>query len=179
MTKYILTESANKITYDALKVHGGAGYMKDFIIERLSRDARITNIYEGTSQLQIVAATGGVINDLLADHFESKEKKVYKGTLTKLGNYLKEIREIYLDCLRYVIEKKDSHFQEITAKDLVELYSFLYVGYLVLEEAEKSKRKIFIANRYITNALAVSRKNAEAIKNDQYQDVLHADEILV
>ena len=37
---------------------------------------------------------------------------------------------------------------------------------------------IFIANRYITNALSVSRKNAEAIKNDQYQDVLHADEIL-
>jgi alkylation response protein AidB-like acyl-CoA dehydrogenase len=178
MTKYVLTESANKITYDALQIHGGAGYMKDFIIERLARDARITNIYEGTSQLQIVAATGGVINDLLVDHFETKEKKVYKGTLTKLADYLKEIREIYLDCLRYVVEKKDSHFQEITAKELVELYSFLYVGYLALDEAEKSKRKIFIANRYITNALSLSRKNAEAIKNDQYQDVLHADEIL-
>ena len=60
ITKYILTESANKITYDALQIHGGAGYMKDFTIERLTRDARITNIYEGTSQLQIVAATGGV-----------------------------------------------------------------------------------------------------------------------
>ena len=47
-------------------MHGGAGYMKDFIVERLTRDARITNIYEGTSQLQIVAATGGVMNDILA-----------------------------------------------------------------------------------------------------------------
>jgi 3-(methylthio)propanoyl-CoA dehydrogenase len=178
MTKYVLTESANKISYDALQVHGGAGYMKDFIIERLTRDARITNIYEGTSQLQIVAATGGVINDILKDHFDQKEQKTYRGTLTKLANYLKQIREIYYDCLKYIVDKKDPHFQEITAKDLVELYTFLYVGYLVLEEAEISKRKIFIANRYITSALSLSRKNAESIKNDQYQDVLHADEIL-
>ena len=178
MTKYVLTESSNKISYDALQVHGGAGYMKDFIIERLTRDARITNIYEGTSQLQIVAATGGVINDILKEHFDQKEQKTYKGTLTKLANYLKEIREIFYDCLKYIVDKKDPHFQEITAKDLVELYTFLYVGYLVLEEAEINKRKIFIANRYITSALSLSRKNAESIKNDQYQDVLHADEIL-
>ena len=74
MAKYILSELANKITYDALQIHGGAGYMKDFTIERLARDARITNIYEGTSQLQIVAAAGGVFNDLLASYFEEKEK---------------------------------------------------------------------------------------------------------
>jgi alkylation response protein AidB-like acyl-CoA dehydrogenase len=179
ITKYVLTESANKISYDALQVHGGAGYMKDFIVERLTRDARITNIYEGTSQLQIVAATGGVMNDILADHFAEKMKKTYKGTLTKLADYLKEIREIYLDCLRFVTEKNDKHFQDITSRDLVEMYSFLYVGYLVLDEAELNKRKIFIANRYIINALALARKNAESIKNDQYLDVLHADEILI
>ena len=179
ITKYILTESANKISYDALQVHGGAGYMKDFNIERLTRDARITNIYEGTSQLQIVSAIGGVIKDVLNEHFDQKEKKTYKGTLTKLANYLKEIREIFRDCLKYVLDKNDSHFQEIAAKELVELYAFLYVGYLVLDETEKNKRKIFIANRYITNALSHARKNAESIKNDQYQDILHADEILV
>jgi len=178
ITKYILTESANKISYDALQVHGGAGYMKDFNIERLTRDARITNIYEGTSQLQIVSAIGGVINDILSEYFDQKEKKTYKGTLTKLANYLKEIREIFHDCLKYVLDKNDSHFQEIAAKELVELYAFLYVGYLVLDEAEINKRKIFIANRYITNALSHARKNAESIKNDLYQDVLHADEIL-
>ena len=178
ITKYILTESANKISYDALQVHGGAGYMKDFNIERLTRDARITNIYEGTSQLQIVSAIGGVIKDVLNEHFDQKEKKTYKGTLTKLANYLREIREIFHDCLKYVLDKNDSHFQDIAAKELVELYAFLYVGYLVLDEAEKNKRKIFIANRYITNALSHARKNAESIKNDLYQDVLHADEIL-
>jgi alkylation response protein AidB-like acyl-CoA dehydrogenase len=178
MTKYILSESANKITYDALQIHGGAGYMKDFTIERLTRDARITNIYEGTTQLQIVAATGGVLNDLLADHFEMKMKKSYKGALVKLADHLKEIREIFLDCLKYVTDKKDTHFQEVAAKELVDLYAFLYVGYMVLDEAEIHQHKIFIANRYITNALANARKNSESIKNELYSDLLHADEIL-
>jgi alkylation response protein AidB-like acyl-CoA dehydrogenase len=178
IAKYILTESANKITYDALQIHGGAGYMKDFIIERLARDARITNIYEGTSQLQIVAATGGVSNDLLANYFEEKEKKVYKGTLDKLAKYLKEIREIFLDCLKYVNDKNDRHFHDVSAKELVELYSYLYIGYLVLEEAEISSKKIFVANRYILSSLAKARKNAESIKNEQFSDLLHADEIL-
>jgi alkylation response protein AidB-like acyl-CoA dehydrogenase len=177
-TKYILTESANKITYDALQIHGGAGYMKDFTIERLARDARITNIYEGTSQLQIVAAIGGVINDILADHFEKKMKKTYKGTLVKLAKHLQEIRDIFLDCLKYVTDKNDSQFQDVAAKELVELYSFLYVGFLVLDEAEINAHKKFIANRYITNALANARKNSESIKNEQFSDLLHADEIL-
>jgi alkylation response protein AidB-like acyl-CoA dehydrogenase len=178
MTKYILTESSNKITYDALQIHGGAGYMKDFNIERLARDARITNIYEGTSQLQIVAAMGGVISDIMVDHFDKKMKKTYKGTLNKLADHLKEIREIFLDCRKYVQDKNDPSFQDVVAKELVELYSFLYVGFLVLDEAENNRRKIFIANRYIINSLANARKNSESIKNEQFTDLLHADEIL-
>ena len=152
--------------------------MKDFTIERLARDARITNIYEGTSQLQIVAAIGGVINDILAEHFEQKMKKSYKGTLVKMAAQLEEIREIFLDCRKYVVDKNDPRFQEVAARELVELYSYLFIGYLVLEEAEINSRKIFIANRYITNALANARKNAESIKNEQFSDLLHADEIL-
>ncbi|MFC2088822.1 acyl-CoA dehydrogenase family protein [Calditrichota bacterium] len=179
ITKYILAESANKISYDALQIHGGAGYMKEFTIERLVRDARITNIYEGTSQLQIVAATGGVINDILQEYFEEKEKKSYKGALANLAKYLIEIREIFLECLKYVADKHDTQFQEVAAKELVELYSSLYIGYLILDEAVINSRKRFIASRYISSALAIARKNAESIKNDQFSDLLHADEILV
>jgi len=178
MTKYVVTESSNKIAYDSLQIHGGAGYMKEFTVERLVRDARITNIYEGTSQLQIVGATGGTVNDILADHFDEKEKKVYKGALSNLANYLKEIRELFLDSLKYVLDKKDSQFQEVAAKELVEMYSFLYVGYLVLDEAEINPRKKFIASRFITSSLANARKNIESIKNEQFSDLLHADEIL-
>lgn len=179
LSKYTITEASNKITYDSLQIHGGTGYIKEFKVERLARDARITNIYEGTSQLQIVAAIGGVINDILKDHFAQKAAKEYKGALQRLNNYLKEIRVIFEDSLHYVIEKKDSTFQDVAAKDLVELYSYLYIGYLVLEEAEEDSRKVFIANRYIINSLSNAQKNAASIKNELFNDLLHADKILV
>jgi hypothetical protein len=178
MTKYILSESANKITYDAIQIHGGTGYMKEFKVERLARDARITNIYEGTSQMQVVAASGGVINDVLGEYFDDKEKREYKGGLNRLATFLKEIREIYKEALKYVLDKKDASFQDVAAKDLVDLYSYLYVGYLLLGEAEIEPKKIFIANRYILNSLANARKNIESIKNENFSDILHAEEIL-
>ncbi len=65
LSKFTITEMANKIAYDSLQIHGGCGYMKDFPIQRLYRDARITNIYEGTTQLQVVAAIGGITSGLL------------------------------------------------------------------------------------------------------------------
>ena len=179
MTKYILTESANKITYDSLQIHGGTGYMKEFNVERLARDARITNIYEGTSQLQIVAAIGGVINDILGKRFDEKEQKAYKGSLAGLADRLKEIREMFYEGLKFVNDKNDKYFQDVAAKELVEMYSYLVVGYLLLDEAEISDRKVFIANRYIVSASALARKNYEAIKNEQFSDLLHADEILI
>jgi len=59
------------------------------------------------------------------------------------------------------------------------MYSYLYVGYLLMDEAERDTRKVFIANRYIVSALAKARKNSEAIKNEQFSDILHADDILI
>ena len=153
--------------------------MREFRVERLARDARITNIYEGTSQLQIVAAIGGVVNDILAERFDECEKKEYKGGVGNLVSHLREIREIYKDCLKYVIEKKDPSFQDVAAKDLVELYSYIYIGYLLLDQAEIDPKKVFTANRYVLNSLANARKNAESIKDGLFSDILHAEKILV
>lgn len=179
VVKYLLSESANQICYDALQIHGGAGYMKEFGIERLVRDARITNIYEGTSQLQIVAATGGVINDILAEYFNEKERHVYKGVIENLADYLKEIRQIFHESLKHVLDKQEKYFQDVAAKELVEIYSFIYTGYLLLDEAEIASRKVFIASRYIISALAKTREHAEAIKNERFADLLYADKILI
>jgi alkylation response protein AidB-like acyl-CoA dehydrogenase len=179
ITKYVLTESANRMAYDALQIHGGTGYMKEFRVERLARDARITNIYEGTSQMQIVAATGTVMNDVLHDYFDAKETQTYRSGFDRLIECLKEIRLLFYDALKYVVEKKDTTFQDIAAKDLVELYSYLITGYLVLDDAELDQRKVFIANRYILGALAKARSNVEAIKNGVFSDILHADKILL
>jgi len=179
LCKYLIAEGANKITYDALQIHGGTGYMKEFKVERLARDARITNIYEGTSQLQIVAASGGVINDVLSDYFNKKAAKEYKGALASLAVNIAEIREIFNECLKYVMDKKDNNYQDVAAKDLVELYSYIFIGYLLLEEAETEPSKVFIARRYVLKSLAEARKNAESIKSEVFSDVYHADKILV
>jgi hypothetical protein len=179
MAKYVLSENANKVAYDALQIHGGTGYMREFNVERLTRDARITNIYEGTSQLQIVAAIGGVINDILAKDFREREQKENVGSLAQLADELKEMRLLFLDALKYVTDKADKHYQSVAAKELVEIYSYLYTGWLLMDEAEEDSRKVFIARRYIVGAAARTRKNWETIKKDLFADLLHADDILV
>ncbi|NUN10443.1 MAG: acyl-CoA dehydrogenase family protein [Ignavibacteriaceae bacterium] len=179
ISKYLLSEASNKVTYDSMQIHGGTGYMKEFSIERLYRDARITNIYEGTSQMQIVGAAGSVINDALANYFNMWEMKQYKGTLTNLVESLKEIRVLFEESLRYVKEKKDVSYQDIASKDLVDMYSSIYVGYLLLDEANEDQRKIFIARRYVLDALAKARKAQETIKSELYSDVIHSESILL
>jgi 3-(methylthio)propanoyl-CoA dehydrogenase len=85
MLKLISSEYSNDIAYDALQVHGGAGFMKDFPIERLYSDARITSIYEGTSQLQVVAAIRGVTSGAFLGVIRDKyEKEVFSPELEYL-----------------------------------------------------------------------------------------------
>ena len=111
--------------------------------------------------------------------FDKQEKKQYPGGLERLANYVKEIRSIFYDCLKYVMDKKDTAFQDVAAKDLVELYAYVYIGYMLLEEAGKNDKKIFTANRYIITSLANAKKNADTIKNELFSDLLHADKILI
>ena len=107
-----------------------------------------------------------------------KEKKDYTGGMAALVNHLIEIREIFKDCLKYVTEKKDPVFQEVASKDLVDLYSYIFIGYLLLDQAEIEPKKVFIANRYVLTSLANARKNAESIKDGLFNDILHTEKIL-
>jgi len=178
LTKYFLTESANRITYDALQIHGGTGYMKEFNVERHARDARITNIYEGTSQLQIVAAYGGVVRDVLGAHFAAKEERSYQSDLKEAADRLKTMRTLFREAFAHVDDQDDRAISDVAAKDLVEMYGFLHMGYLLLEDAEHDERKKLIANRFVVDALAKSRKSFEAIMSNQFCDLASAGEIL-
>ena len=171
LCKLILTESANRLTYDSLQIHGGTGYMREFNVERLARDARITNIYEGTSQLQVVAAIGGVVNDLYAETFDEYEKKEYKGRLSELAQHLKTIRARFMECLELIREKHDKDFKDAASKDLVEMYCFLITGYLILDEAETYEAKFHIARRYILRSLAESHQKADVIRYGLFSDL--------
>ena len=65
MSKYYCSEMCIRVANDTIQVLGGSGYMKDYAAERYLRDSRITTIYEGTSQLQVVAAIRGVTSGTL------------------------------------------------------------------------------------------------------------------
>ena len=92
ITKGMTSEFANQNAYDSIQIHGGSGFMRDYTCERLYRDARITSIYEGTTQLQVVAAlryvTSGVysqyVKDMLATLPESESKAVINDMVAKL-----------------------------------------------------------------------------------------------
>ncbi|MCJ7800933.1 MAG: acyl-CoA dehydrogenase family protein, partial [Candidatus Marinimicrobia bacterium] len=83
-SKYFNAEMANKTAYDGLQVMAGNGYMKDYDMERYYRDARITNIYEGTSQLQVVASVGGILAGVLDKEFDKFNELSFKAELQPL-----------------------------------------------------------------------------------------------
>ena len=84
MLKLFSSEYANQIAYDCIQVHGGSGFMKDYACERLYRDARILTIYEGTSQLQVVAAIKGVTSGVYANRIKEYETVEVSGELAEM-----------------------------------------------------------------------------------------------
>jgi alkylation response protein AidB-like acyl-CoA dehydrogenase len=144
LTKFTATEMANKVAYDALQIHGGCGYMKDFPVERLYRDARITNIYEGTTQLQAVAAISGVVSGIFKQEMESTLADRIEILHKEKGRVLNLLESI-LQTVESVKTNKAKDFGEYTANYLVELASLVYRAALYLSFAEKnsSKRDVF------------------------------------
>jgi alkylation response protein AidB-like acyl-CoA dehydrogenase len=159
MTKYISTEYANRIAYDMLQVHGGTGYMKDFNIERHYRDARITNIYEGTTQLQFVAAIGGVVTRVVEGELDRIEAG-YTEDYQKL--FLRELREkraLLNRAIDFVKEKNDHEYQSYYSGRLVDMVAKLYTSYLFLKYAPFSDHKKRTAALYFEREFPEFEKN--------------------
>jgi hypothetical protein len=141
MAKYLSTEYANDVSYKSLQVHGGTGYMKDFNVERHCRDARITNIYEGTTQLQYVAAIGGVVTKVMEpalDRMESEHKDEFQKPYLK---ELKEKRELLNKAIDFVREKNDHEYQSYYQDRLVDMAAKLFTSHLFLRHSAFSEEK--------------------------------------
>jgi hypothetical protein len=128
--------------------------------------------------MMIVAAVGGVTKDVLADYFTAHEAKSYNGPLAELAAELKEMRGIFQKSHAHVEEKNDQAFAGVAAKGLVEIYGFMYVGYLLLDATETELGKLPIARRYIKSTLAKSRMHSETILSDYFADLESAQELL-
>ena len=153
MSKAFATEMSNRVCYQGIQIHGGTGYMKDFNAERFYRDARITNIYEGTTQLQHVAAIGGIMQRVLDPIMDELAGLPYHGKLKRLSTYVDEMRKKQQTAVQYVAEKKDSTYYDLVTKHLVEMETYIFVSYLMLRDALKDSERELFAERYILDAV--------------------------
>lgn len=138
LLKLFSSEYCNQIAYDALQVHGGTGYMKDFPIERLSRDARITSIYEGTSQLQVVAAIRFVGNGTYLKMMQDFGKREVKAEFEYVKNMLVKMTEQYAKTVEKVQELNDAEYFDFHSRRLVEMAGNVLTGYLLLDDANRN-----------------------------------------
>lgn len=141
LLKLFASEYANEIAYDALQIHGGSGYMKDYPIQRLVRDARITNIYEGTSQLQVVAAIRGVTTGQYAKYIrEVYEKATVRPEQECIREILRGMTAAYEAAITNVMGAGDSEYVDFHARRLVEMAGYIVIGYLLLLDAQRDER---------------------------------------
>jgi alkylation response protein AidB-like acyl-CoA dehydrogenase len=148
LAKAYCTEAANKIAYDSLQIHGGSGYMRDFAVERHLRDARITNIYEGTTQLQVVAARGGVLSGVLSERLDEYETWDLSHTPSLLAR-VKQARANLEAAVAHVQAVDNTSFRDHHAQALVEMGTQLVCSYLLLRDAQKDARKLLMAEYFI------------------------------
>jgi alkylation response protein AidB-like acyl-CoA dehydrogenase len=171
MSKYYCSEMCNRIAYDSIQVLGGSGYMRDYACERHVRDARITTIYEGTSQLQIVAAVRGVCSGTAENLFSELAQQQYEPALKDLLDKLAEGREQLKNAVVFV-KKNGNEYMDLYGRALVDIATDLIIGYLFCGQASTEvdmkvgasengegengetismkERKAMIARRFIT-----------------------------
>jgi 3-(methylthio)propanoyl-CoA dehydrogenase len=163
MSKYYASEMCNRAANTAIQVLGGSGYMKDYAAERYLRDARITNIYEGTSQLQVVAAVRGVTSGGLDNWAEEYEKKTYGDpVLDDLKAKLVEARQRVAEVVPFV-KSKGNAFIDLSGRRLVDSAISIIVGHLFLAQGLKNERKKHVAQRFITRDLHTIEMNCKYI----------------
>jgi alkylation response protein AidB-like acyl-CoA dehydrogenase len=135
MLKLMSSEFCNQICYDAVQAHGGTGYMKDFPVERMYRDARITTIYEGTSQLQVVAAIRAVINDTYSSLIETFEKTEVSKGFEHIKFELTIMKAYYEHARKLVSDMNSDEMLDLHARRLVEIAAYIIMTYLLMFDA--------------------------------------------
>ncbi|MDR1370330.1 MAG: acyl-CoA dehydrogenase family protein [Dysgonamonadaceae bacterium] len=131
------TEYCNQNAYDAIQIHGGSGFMKDYACERIYRDARITNIYEGTTQLQVVAAIRHVTTGTYLTQIREYEAAHYAPELEVMRKQLVAMTASYEEMVRKVVDAKDNEYLDFHARRLVEAAGHIVLGYLLLQDTNK------------------------------------------
>lgn len=179
LAKGMTSEYCNQNTYDCIQIHGGSGFMKDYTCERLYRDARITSIYEGTTQLQVVAAIRHVTTGTYLNKIREFEAMEVCPEDEAIKNTLVFMTQQYADAVQAVMGVDDSKFHDFMARRLVEMAGHIIMGYLLLEDTQSNEsfRKSLVV--YVKYGQAEVERHASFIGNfqpEQINDYLYTND---
>ena len=173
LAKGMNSEYANQNSYDSIQIHGGSGFMLEYACQRLYRDARITSIYEGTTQLQTVAAiryvTNGfyaqVIDDLFAENEIAPEYAALKARVEQMA-------EKYKAAVQKVVDLKNDEFKDFCSRHLYEMAADTVMSILILRNATQ-RPDLFdkSAKVYVRYAAAEVEKHADFVADAQPEDL--------
>lgn len=171
LAKGLSSEYCNQNAYDCIQIHGGSGFMKDYACERIYRDARITSIYEGTTQLQVVAAIRHVTTGTYLAQIRDYQNREICPDLVSLRNKLTAMTGIYETTVNAVVETKDNELIDFQARRMVEMAGHIIMGYLLLFDASACEDFRRSAEVYIRYGEAEVAKNASFIKQFKADDL--------
>lgn len=172
LAKGMNSEYANQNAYDAISIHGGSGFIMEYKCQRLFRDARIFSIYEGTTQLQVVAAiryiTNGTYLNIIKEMLESEvsdDLKALKARVVKLA-------DLYEAAINKVKEANDQAVHDFLARRLYNMTGDIVMSLLILDDATKSP-ELFAksANVYVRMAEEEVLGHSAYIQNFQAEDL--------
>ncbi len=147
LTKYYCSEMGNRVCTQAMQIHGGVGYMREFNVERHFRDVRVTNIYEGTSQLQVVAATGKLLGHALDGLLDEWAGLEYGEALADLKAVLVEENARFKQAAD-ALKAQEREVIDYYAGDLSDMAVYLVNMWLLLQDGRFSERKHALARMY-------------------------------
>ena len=172
LAKGMNSEYANQNAYDCIQIHGGSGFMMEYACQRIYRDARITSIYEGTTQLQTVAAIRYVTNGSYLATIREFETVPCSPEMEPLMSRLKKMADLFEASTNAVKEAQDQELLDFTARRLMEMAADIIMCHLLIQDASKAA-DLFSksAHVYLNFAEAEVTKHTNFIKNMDKEDL--------
>ena len=135
LAKGMTSEFCNQNAYDCVQIHGGSGFMRDYACERIYRDARITSIYEGTTQLQVVAAIRHVTTGTYLNQIKEYAAREYSEAVAPMKAKLEAMTALYEETFAKVQAVENPEYITFHARRLVEMLGHIIMGYLLIGDA--------------------------------------------
>jgi len=172
LAKGMNSEYANQNAYDAIQIHGGSGFIMEYKSQRLYRDARIFSIYEGTTQLQVVAAIRYITNGTYISIIKEMLEEEVSGEFAGLKERVAKMTILYEECVNTIKEEGNQEKQDFLARRLYEMTADILMSLLILADASKAPH-LFTksANVYVRYAEEEVNGHYLFIKNFKPEDV--------